>query len=66
MYYLLTRQFPFKFARLKSDQEVYQSLKIQALQFDSPVFSLLNWNEDFKQLIEGLLRKDPSKRLSAK
>lgn len=66
MYYLLSEEMPYKFAKLKSDQEIYWYLKKQDLQFDQPIWSTFEHYGELREVLEGLLHKDPKNRMSAK
>ncbi|TNV73494.1 hypothetical protein FGO68_gene12710 [Halteria grandinella] len=67
LYHLLTRTYPYKFTRHKSDQETHQALLSQ----EPPTFSTQEWTKlthatEFILLIQGLLERDPSLRFTAK
>lgn len=66
MYYLLTGEYPFKIQKeAKTDSITYQQLMQQQLNYDLAVFQTFHYLEDLKELLNGLLEKNPNKRISA-
>jgi serine/threonine protein kinase len=66
MYYLITREFPFKLSKVTSDREVFSQISSQEISFEHPNFKVFTYFEEIKELIESLLALNPKKRLSAK
>ena len=61
MYYLLSREFPFKG---ETEEEIYSNININDIDFSSPKFE--NISDSCKDLISKLLEKDENKRIKSK
>jgi hypothetical protein len=55
MYYLITREFPFKLSKVTSDREVFSQISSQEISFEHPNFKVFTYFEEIKELIDSLL-----------
>ena len=67
MYYMLGGfKFPFKFTKSNNDKELYLTLIQQELSFKDRIWDKYDHFIEIQQVLEGLLNKDPARRISAK